>query len=151
MTNPFIRLIELKQQEALLAVELPIAKAEAIAYYNANPVLTGEKKTGAFSKVGDQVLPATLTWKLVKATKPNPAYTALDVRLKEVKTSLETIHAENLAMIDAQIDDLLKQRNLLLVNEETEKIEESLKTTPKTIEGSPREELSVTLPKLNNL
>ena len=147
MTTPFIRLIELKQQEALLAVELPIAKAEAIAYYSENPVLTGEKKTGAFSKIGDQVLPATLTWKLVKQTKPNPAYTASFDRLKEVKLSLETIHAEKLSAIDAQIDELLKQRGLFLVNEETEKIEESLKTISKTLEGTPKEELSVTLPK----
>ena len=57
------------------------------------------------------------------------------------------VHAEKLSAIDAQIDELLKQRGLFLVNEETEKIEESLKTISKTLEGTPKEELSVTLPK----
>lgn len=147
MTTPFIRLIELKQQEANLATELKIAQVEAVAYYKENPVLTGDKKTGAFSKIGDQVLPATLTWKLVKMTKPNPDYTVLFDRLKEIKQSLETIHTEKLAAIDSQIEELLKQRGLLLVNEETEKIEESLKTISKTLEGTPREELAVTLNK----
>lgn len=147
MTAPFLRLISLKQQEIAIASELKIAQAEAIAYYNAFPVLTGKKTTGAFNKVGNQELPATLTWRVIKTTNPNPEYATLANRLKELQQALASIHTEKISAIDAQIDELARQRGLLLVNEETEKIQESLKTISKTLEGTPRQELAVTLDK----
>ena len=145
--NLFLRLIELKEQEAQLKIELPIAKHAAIEYYKAHPVLTGEKTTGQFSTVDGVKLPAKLTWKLVKREVPNPIFEEKHSRLIQVEHSLEAIHARKLDELKAQIEALQVQVRSLLVNDETEALKIELANTASTIEGPTTEELSVTLPK----
>jgi hypothetical protein len=143
----FLRFIELKKQEVQLKKELPIAKQEAIAYYKANPVLTGEKTTGQFSEVNGEKLPVKLTWKLIPTTIPNPDYNEKKARLLEVENSLRVIHAEKLAEIQAQSVALNDLYCSFLVNEETKKLQAELAEIAPTFEGKATEELSVTLPK----
>ena len=160
-TNPFIRLIQLKQQEANLANALVIAKALAIAYYESDPIFTGEKLAGSFDRIGDQLLGATLTWRLITQFTDNPKYVNASNRLEGIRQFLEIIHAEAIAGINDQIAaltqgrnsflinrDLMRDLDLFLVNQETEYLEFFLKNTPRTIEGEPKKILSVTLPKL---
>ena len=147
MSNPFLRFIELKKLEAQIKKDLPIAKQEAIAYYKAKPVLTGEKTTGQFSEVDGEKLPAKLVWKLVPTKLDNPAYTEKTARLTEIENSLKVIHTEKLAEIKEQIAMLNDEIASYLVNEETEKIKAELKEITPTLEGKDTEELSVTLPK----
>ena len=146
--SPFDYLIQLKQQEATLAIELPKAKAEAIAFYKANPVLTDPKKlTGQFDSVEGQKLGAKLAWKIVSTTIKNPDYQAKSARLTELQDSLAAIHKEELALISEQIASLKADQEALLENKEVIKIKEELLIIPPTLEGKDREELTVTLPK----
>jgi plasmid replication initiation protein len=146
--NPIFRFVELKRQEALLAPQLEAAKSEAIAYYKANPVLTDPKKlTGVFTNIEGVDLQAKVTWKQVKTSLKNPEYTARTERLVEIEGSLKTIHAEKLAGIEAQIEALKKLSASYLINEETEKLKAELQSIPATKAGTPKDELSVELPK----
>jgi hypothetical protein len=147
VSNPFLRFIELKKLEAQIKKDMPIAKQEAIAYYTAKPVLTGEKSTGQFSEVEGEKLPAKLVWKLIPTKLDNPVYAEKMARLAEIENSLKVINAEKLAEIRAQIAMLNDAISSYLVNEETEKIKAELKEIPPSIEGKATEELSVTLPK----
>ena len=145
--NLFLRLIELKKQEAQLKIELPIAKKEAMEYYRSNPVLTGEKTTGQFSTVNGVKLPAKLTWNLITGKSKNPVYEEKYERLVKVENSLKFTHARKLDGLKAQIEALQQQMRSLLVNDETEALKVELANTASTIEGPTTEELSVTLPK----
>ena len=132
----------------MLAIELPKAKVEAIAFYKANPVLTDPKKmTGQFDSVGDQKLAAKLTWKLVPTTIKNPEHQTRFARLVELQNSLTAIYKDQLALISEQIASLKADQESLLENSEVIAIKEELAQIPATLEGISREELTVTLPK----
>jgi hypothetical protein len=148
-SNPFLRLIELKRQEAAIDSQLEVAKAEAIAYYKAiaSVLKDPNKLTGAFNRVGDFQLPAKLTWKLVKVSSDNPAYTEKANRLAEIETSLKSIHKEKLSAIETQIEALQSLAASILANEETKKLKNELKLIPAKLAEEPREELNVELPK----
>ena len=147
--TPFDYLILLKQQEAVLAAEIPKAKIEAIAFYKANPVLTDPKKlTGQFDSVEGHKLASKLTWKIISTTIKNPDHEAKLARLTELQDSLAAIHKDQLKSISKQIESLKADQESLLENDEVIKIKEEIAKISPTLEGKGKEELTVTLPKI---
>ena len=133
--NPFIELIELKRQEAALAIAIKNKQQEALDWYFSSD--DTKKITGKVAEIDG----ASITIKFVKK-KPNPTpeIKAMLQRAAEIEEALKTANKLEISALEAKISELS-------TNEEWITLSTHAYHLLASIDGEMTIQIAVTLPK----
>lgn len=135
MTNPFIELIELKQQEQALSIAIKEKQQQALEWHFSGD--DTKKLTGKVAEING----ASITIKFVKK-KPEPTVEikANLQRANEIEEALKIANKSAIESLEAQIADLTS-------NEESKLARLRANTLLSQLEGEMTTQIAVTLPK----